>query len=512
MSSSAGVLDFFIAEANEYIDRLDSLVASGGAGGPEVTAFARNARMLRGSATMSRREGIASVAGALERVAHALGDGRIAWDSALSAAVTGSVDDLRILLRNARTWSALDDQRSAARATELAGFAPESSAPRTPAPATRGVFLAGETAELANALQQFATAPTAGALENSLQRVRALRGVADVRDMVPMGEVMETVEDALRPLEAPSGAPAGEAQRALARAAAAFLRRASRDIGSRGELDRDSSELADFHGAAAALPHHSGKGDRIVPISQLFHDDGGPHVVSEAAHPPTTAAERFRLEVVSLAEHLRAVVAESRRTTADAPRDPTAAAGAGGRALRDALRALGSAAHSFGERSVARFAAEWSTRASSLDAQGLAQLDEVAALLADPASSSAAIRSGVERLTSLGEHSGPRPTPGAQPQPRPPSRTPLRTPTGRELHELLENGIASFLELDETPLSPPAALEDEKVVPIDDLLYRGRGALERAAALRAELLYLDGAPPREVVEELFDLIELALAE
>ena len=61
-------------------------------------------------------------------------------------------------------------------------------------------------------------------------------------------------------------------------------------------------------------------------------------------------------------------------------------------------------------------------------------------------------------------------------------------------------------------MSPPAALDDERIVPIDELLYRGRAALERAAALRAELLYIDTTPPREVVEELFDLIELALAE
>ena len=128
----------------------------------------------------------------------------------------------------------------------------------------------------------------------------------------------------------------------------------------------------------------------------------------------------------------------------------------------------------------------------------------MARLLADPASSSADIKSGVERLTSGSE----RPRESA----RQPYRTPLRTPTGRELHELLEDGIASFLELDEKPLSAPAALDDERVVAIDDLLYRGRAALERAAALRAELLYLDTAPPREVVEELFDLIELALAE
>ncbi|HEU4585986.1 MAG TPA: hypothetical protein VFR95_09565, partial [Gemmatimonadaceae bacterium] len=367
-----------------------------------------------------------------------------------------------------------------------------------PAATARKVFLAGETSELASVLDRFAAAPSADTLAKALQRLRALRGVADVRDMAPVGEVMETVEDALRPLETHPGTPTTEAQRSLARTAAAFLRRASRDIRARGTPDSGSAELDEFHGAAAAIPQHSGKGDRIVPISQLFHDDAGPHIVSAATHPPTTAAERFRLEVVSLAEHLRGVVAEARAASPDAPRDKS------GRELRNALRALGSAAHSFGERSVARFAAEWSTRASSLDAEGLAQLDEVARLLADPSSSSAAIESGVARLTSGGE----------QPRQRPsqPSRTPLRTPTGRELHDLLEDGIASFLELDERPLSPPAALDDEKVVPIDDLLYRGRAALERAAALRAELLYLDTAPPREVVEELFDLIELALAE
>lgn len=498
MSSSAGVLDFFIVEANEYIERLDSLIATGGTSGPEATAFARNARMLRGSATMSRREGIASVAAALERVARALAEGRLAWDPALAAAVTGSVDDLRILLRNARTWSALDDQRASARTTELTRFAPEGAAPATPAPSARNVYLAGETSELASVLDRFAAAPTGESLVKTLQRLRALRGVADVRDMAPVGEVMETVEDALRPLEAHHGTSATDAQRALARTAAAFLRRASRDIGVRGSPDPGAAELADFHGAAAAVPQHSGKGDRIVPISQLFHDDDGPHVVSAAAHPPTTAAERFRLEVVSLAEHLRAVVAEARSSADGAPRDRS------GRELRNALRALGSAAHSFGERAVARFAAEWSTRASSLDEHGLDQLDEVARLLADPSSSSADIDGGVGRLTAGSDV--------RRESPRQPSRTPLRTPTGRELHELLEDGIASFLELDEKPLSPPAALDDERVVPIDDLLYRGRAALERAAALRAELLYVDTTPPREVVEELFDLIELALAE
>ena len=49
-------------------------------------------------------------------------------------------------------------------------------------------------------------------------------------------------------------------------------------------------------------------------------------------------------------------------------------------------------------------------------------------------------------------------------------------------------------------------------MPIEQLLYRGRGALERASSLRNELLGEQAVPPREAVQELFDLIELALAE
>lgn len=504
MSSSAGVLDFFIVEANEYVERLDGLLAGAGRQGPDAAAFARNARMLRGSATMSRREGIAAVAGALERVARALGAGQLVWEPAVGAAVTGSVDDLRILLRNARTWARPDDERSAARAAELAHFAPlplaaaPSASPQRPQ--RRNVFLVGETSELATVLERFAAVPTADALQSALQRLRALRGVADVRDIAPVGEVMEVLEEAMRTLETGAGAAVNDAQRALARAAAAFLRRASRDIGLRGSPDTESAELAEFHAAAASVPQHSGKGDRIVPISQLFHNDAGPHIVSAGTHPPTTAAERFRLEGVSLAEHLRAVVAEARAAGDGPPPLHERAA----RDLRNALRALGSAAHSFGEKGVARFAAEWSTRASTLDARALDSLDGFATLLADPTTRPADVARGLEHLIS--------PSDRAREPSRTPIRTPMRTPTGRELHELLEDGIASFMELDAKPLSQPATLDDDKVVPIEQLLYCGRAALERAAELRSELLGQPTAPPREAVEELFDLIELALTE
>jgi hypothetical protein len=67
------------------------------------------------------------------------------------------------------------------------------------------------------------------------------------------------------------------------------------------------------------------------------------------------------------------------------------------------------------------------------------------------------------------------------------------------------------------PPARPVALEEPPIVPIDDLLYRGRRALERADVVR---LQLSGAlrarqsfdQIQPLVSELIDLVPLALAE
>ncbi|HVP70085.1 MAG TPA: Hpt domain-containing protein, partial [Gemmatimonadaceae bacterium] len=119
MTASTGVLDFFIVEASEYLERLDNLLTSAGPAGPNADSFGRYARALRGSATMSRQYGIADVAGALERIARALRNRAMGWTPAASAAVIAAVDDLRILVRAVRVWGPADDRRALARTAEL---------------------------------------------------------------------------------------------------------------------------------------------------------------------------------------------------------------------------------------------------------------------------------------------------------------------------------------------------------------------------------------------------------
>ena len=482
---------------------------------------------------MSRQAGIAELSSALERLARALRNRAIKWDVALSGVVVSAVDDLRILVRAIRTPGADESARVRARVEELGRLVPASaSAVATPAqsqPTGALSFLASESAELARALDHLVSAaddPSARA--HPAERVRALRGVAELKDIPALGEVVEAVENTLKTLELSAIQTPTTKQKTLLTASAAILRRIARDIASRGRAPEEIPELASFKAALAAAEPEAGRGDRIVPIAQLFHDDEGPHILTTAAQPPTSAAERFRLEVVSLAEHLRGVVAEARAHRGGEQRDRSS------RDVRNAVRALGATANSFGEKPVARFAAEWSTRAAALEESALAAVDAAAALFTNPDTSAAEIARGLERLgsgTATGRQtpmaSAAQPAPARPAAPLPPAapapnapaapaagvaRGRVRTPTGPALRALLQDGLTGLSNLDTTPLSEPAVIPDADVVPIESLLYRGRSALARAAELREQITRQGDPPSRESVQELFDLIDLALVE
>ncbi len=539
MTSPDGLQHFFILEATDYIDRLDSLVTSAGEEGPDASALSRYARNLRGSATMSRQMAVAELATALERLARALRNRTVAWNVAASAVVVSAIDDLRLLVRAVRSPAGDESGRVRARVEELGKLVPTTvsqfATPPLSHPTGALTFLAAEAAELARAIDHLVSAPDDDtARAHPAERVRALRGVAELKDIPALGDVVDAIESTLKTLELSLSHTASTKQKTLLTACAAMLRRVARDIASRGRVSDDIPELASFKSALAAVDQDAGQGDRIVPIAQLFHDDEGPHILTTAPQPPTSAAERFRLEVVSLAENLRGVVAQARANRAPDQRERNQ------RELRAALRALGGAANSFGEKQVARFSAEWSVRVPTLNDAQLEALDRAAALLANPATRPEDVARGLERLaaprtphqgvhgvatapladediatmlrtpTPVSAIAAPRaqePAPVAEAPPRPSSPT----PTGRKLQDFLQNGIAGFGALENTPLTNPAVIADDAIVPIESLLYRGKAALERARELRASMLS-DRAPARETIEELFDLLDLAIAD
>ena len=595
-SPASGFLDFFILEASEYVEQLDGLLARASATGSAVDAEAlgRNARALRGSATMAKLKPFADLALSLERIGRGLREGAVAWSPALSGALVAAIDDLKILIRSVRTWSPADDQRASARAAELTRIAPPltPSAP-TPSPgAAGGGFFAAESSNIAAGLELLATRPSdKDAAVNVLRRVRALRGVAGIKDVTPLSDVMAGAELVVRPLELGEG-PLDADRIAFLRAAAALLRRAATALREGTAPDAPSPERDAFVDALGRFEARDQEGARIVPITQLFYADGGPHVVSASPHPPTTPAERFRLEVVSQGEHLRGLVAEARRASGPAVDRAR-------RELRHALAALKADAESFGESEVAELIGAHFDAVKSLDYLALNALEALAQALASPgeqgerlASRLAELRTGRIVDAGIGDAFAPTaataanqpmsqaapaaaptaaappppsfstaPTPvitpriradagkatsqmppvsaatpnaapakspvpnvSPTPSPKPPvmprasgprSQTPIgaqRVSTPRDTMAVLDQGIDSLSSLAAQPMSEPVDLPEQPLVPIDALLYRGRAAIERAIELREEIRQRGGAASDDTMAELFDLLDLALAE
>jgi chemotaxis protein histidine kinase CheA len=554
MTAPAGFLDFFVLEASEYVEQLDGLLLHGGAAGPDLEALQRTARALRGSATMAKIPAFADMAAGIERIGHALRNGGTQWNPGLGGALVAAVDDCKILLRNVRTWGPADDARSRARIDELARYAPVRAATplSSPAVSTDGGYLMTEVANIGAGAELLATRPSdRDAAGNVLRRVRALRGVAGVKDHPSLGDVLEATEYAAHPLERGEQEISAERVAVLA-AAATVLRAIAAAMRVGGAIDPASPELARFASTLDDMQERETEAERVVPIAELFYQDGGPTVVQTAPNPPTSPAERFRLEVVSQGEHLRRLVSDARSARDDLARDRVR------RALRQALRGLRQAAESFGERDVAEFVASHNDDVVQLDASALDSLDQVATLLAQPGDAPGSLGPRLRALrdaqSSRVEAAAPPPPPAEIPAPEPaappapPVRqsppaamTPVSAPTvappsplpqerdrpaavamaqeaaaapaaPQELGSLLDAGIRKLGTLQSERLSTPVEIPEQPPVPIDVLLYRGRAAIERCIEIRDQVRSAGGPVDADTLGELFDLLDLALTD
>jgi chemotaxis protein histidine kinase CheA len=87
------------------------------------------------------------------------------------------------------------------------------------------------------------------------------------------------------------------------------------------------------------------------------------------------------------------------------------------------------------------------------------------------------------------------------------AKTPAR---GKELRDVLNSSLATMRSLEtRNSGAQPQATE---LVPIQELLYKGQRAIERAAEIRRALKKSGTAPTRALVDELVDLVELASTE
>jgi len=521
------LLDFYVVEATEYVDRIDALVTRAGNSAPDGQSLVSAARALRGSSTMAKAEGMATLALALEHVARGVRDGTVTWTPAVQGALVSAVDDLRILLRNLRVWGPNEQTRATFRVDELRDLVPGAqnlaTARLTPTPAAgtaTPVFIALQAAAIASALEQYLRSPAERhALDDALARVRTLRGIAAVSELPPLGDVADLLERAIVGL--PAGAKPNAQQRELLVAAAGVLARSADEVRTLGKPTVSTPELARF-AAAAAIAHNVEPpvADTIINIEELYFGDSGPHVLQRGTAPTTSPADRFRSETIVRSEHLARLVAEARAATTDVGRERAE------RELRSTLRQLEQTAATLGESAAEAFFGEAAMAPSILAPRRLNALQAAAELLLAPANGelAQALASLTRSFTTppsspaapaAATEAVQRPVAAAAPVSTVPPRRASITPTGKELRALLQTGIAGFQPLSQAPLSEPASIGDDDIVPIESLLYRGRAALERAIAVRDEMQRASksGAiPDTAALAELFDLLELARRE
>ena len=159
MPEQMGLTQFFAMEAGDYLDRLDAAVSK--TPEPDRGELVRLTRALRGSALMANQQAFAQAASGLERLARLVHDRSRPWDAATKQVAVRAVDDLKILVRKATTWSDADTQKANQIAATLQAATGAAAPPAAPAKAShpgQRAIVAQQGAGLASALDQAATA------------------------------------------------------------------------------------------------------------------------------------------------------------------------------------------------------------------------------------------------------------------------------------------------------------------------------------------------------------------
>jgi hypothetical protein len=546
MTNPLAAADFFALEAGECLDRLETLASREDA--PPAEDFLRASRVLRGSALMASQQAIARAAGGMESVARALREGRRPWDAECRETVAQAIEEFRVLVRRVREWDDGDTVRAGRLALTLESLAGRAS----PDPAERrgegevnaGVraFVGREGALIASALDRAARSLQVAPGEREplytvIRRMQSLRGLAELSELVPLPEILDGIELAVGDLTRLFAPPPGVHE--VMAAGAVALTRLSRDIAERGRPDPEAEEsrlFTDLLLRAFAVERD------VVPIESLYHDGDTQPSTPPPGQPQFEApAPLGPLELVSHGEHLCQIADLIARARSAIERDlrlyhligalraasvpgPDPVAGAlavFARSTREAL-AAGVSGTSTGEL-VANLKAAGELLRSVADADDRMQ---VSRRLLDVAHRLDQVRTGAAGVEppppADGEADGeadvvPIASLAPDPEPVTAGSDPLEI-SFRTLERLQRERGSAPASLEALLGRPrPAAETMPEAVAIESLCYRGRAALERAAAVRqslaAELAGLqDLATIRPLLQELLDLVPLALDE
>jgi len=547
--------DFFALEAGEYLERLDGLLAKGGS--PSADEIVRLARALRGSALMANQHAIARTAAGLEAVARAVREGRRAWDPQTQQLALRAVDDLKIFVRRAGSWTDADTAKAEALAQQLEQLAGRPSAQIRAVEALgldagARAFVAREGAAIAGALERAAQALRANPLahdplQHVMRALQPLRGLAALTDLPPLPDLLEGIERAIGELSRSGLEPPANVSD-LFQIAGSAIARAAREVAERGRPDPEGTDFRQFAGVLVKFMESE---PDVVSIGSLYFNDSGPHIVSRgvpAARPSTLG----KLELVSHGEHLRQAADSLERAPSATQRELRAhtlgttfraLADAGGGVLADrvaqfAMAAREALAAGIAVNNPAALAAELRRAGDLLARSGTGDEEVLATELDALTAALRTIQPGAAPAPAR-PAAAPRPAPTPAPPrvatpvvpvvtaaPAPPHPAAQAIPETPDLvgswaayQRLVERGIgaASLAELVAGAQSAPVAPAPSSPLPAPSptvdvrvLLYRGQRALGRAQELRAAAKQASGDTLRALVDEVCDLVALAL--
>src|SRR5216117_2386747 len=436
-----GMSDFFALEAGEYLERLDGLLAQGDS--PSADEIVQLARALRGSALMANQHAIARTAAGLEALARAVREGRRAWDPQTQQIALRGVDDLKIFVRRAGTWTDADTAKAEALAQQHEQLAGRPSAQIRAVEALgldagARAFVAREGAAIAGTLERAAQALRADPLghdplQHVMRALQPLRGLAALTDLPPLPDLLEGLERAIGELSR-SGLEPPASVGELFQVAGSAIARAAREVAERGRPD---PEGADFRQFAGLLVRFMESEPDAVSIGSLYYSDSGPHIVSRgvpAARPSTLG----KLELVSHGEHLRQAADSLERAPSATQRELRAhtlgttfraLANAGGGVLADrvaqfAIAAREAVASGLAVNNPAGFAAELRRVGDLLARSSAGDEEALAAELDGLIAGVRALQPGAPPPVVPIESLAPAPPPPSPPPPPPPTRGP----------------------------------------------------------------------------------------
>lgn len=272
------LLEFFADEATDYLDKLEGTLDTAGA--PDSDELRRLARALRGSARMADQEAIVRAAGALQTLATELGAGRRHWGPDLRATLISALAEIRQMV------GSLDSPPAdlAARAEALAQRLGEVTTPPPPPAGDDerfrrylGTELRGLASDIGDSLVVLERDPrNREPLKKLLRRIRPLRGIEGVDDIPAVGPAVRAVEEVILRI-ADTAATVGPGHLVLFRRARQALDDVATELIRGGQPEAISvggSEIEDLKEQVLETAAQR----EITWISDLFHDDDGPHI------------------------------------------------------------------------------------------------------------------------------------------------------------------------------------------------------------------------------------------